>query len=152
MMFNRALLFSAAAIIAIASNTYAADNWHLREGAIVCPSYFQMREAEEAASRSAEWFAQTGCVRSFGKPKVVFLDDFPSENVTVRVRLLSNAQVSQSGYVRLSNVMGYVGNKELWYKEARRAEWAAYQAAHPLKNTPASDAAFAAAIAKAMGN
>jgi len=117
---RRAFLLAATVAATIVTQAHAARDWHLREGAISCPSYFNMTEAEAALPNNATWFLQTGCAQNFGRPRVILLD--PLSDMTVRVRLIWSDQIAHTAYVRKYHIMGYANKTEVSAPDILAAE------------------------------
>jgi hypothetical protein len=49
--------------------------WMTRQGAILCQSYFSMKDAKAAvASGDSSWLKKTGCVQAVGGLKIILID------------------------------------------------------------------------------
>lgn len=73
------------ALLLTTSAGLAAEDWHTAAGAVTCPSYFQMTEAQ--ASRNAPtWFAETGCYRQMADIPLTIIDA-PRGLAAMQVRL-----------------------------------------------------------------
>jgi len=88
----------------------SGTQWHLREGALACGSYFDM-EAGQAATERGDmgWLATTSCVPTLSKPEVVILEPKPLHDIatgTWRVRLIFPSGNAMDAYVRAYNILG----------------------------------------------
>jgi len=107
----------------------AAENkWQIRQGAVICPNYFKVRDAEAAAKRNdSQWFAGTGCGVAEQPFELTILQEPPLESVAIwRVQLrLANRDVV-TVYTSALSVMGFAsdGKGPMTYREvySRNAE------------------------------
>jgi hypothetical protein len=117
-------LLTAAAVAAAIGASYPAmaSQWMTAAGAVVCPSYFAMKEGEVAADRNdTAWLAQTGCTRVAGGLPVIIVQEPPFDVVQPwRVRI-----EGQTVYMRGFNIVGYVtiGGKRLGPLPYHKAHW-----------------------------
>jgi hypothetical protein len=94
-----------ALVAAIGATPAAASQWQTAAGAVVCPSYFAMKDGEAAADHGdMAWLQQTGCTRIQGGLPVIILQEPPLDVVNPwRVRV-----AGQTVYMRGFNVVGFI--------------------------------------------
>jgi hypothetical protein len=120
----RHVLLVAAAIVGLSGSVKAQtanQRWHLREGAIICPTPSAFNDAEPALDRGdVKWFLSTGCSQGFGKPEAIITDPVRT-GFTWRVHLIWSPDFARDGYVRRYNLHTKIKGKEVDYDQAYEA-------------------------------